>query len=188
MKISSTLYDAGKNFARPTKYSAIITPPEGILTFFDNTLDVLCKSVTIPQTTNEVYEIKVKGHPVKLPKRSIQNQEVSMTFYVDEGYKVRQVFLDWIEMLDDRFPVMGENPSPNKLPIKEKYGTLKIIAQDFYETEITDDNKAPLTLDFENVFPTSVGDLTFDGSDKDNIHQLTVTFGYYRYITTLKND
>jgi hypothetical protein len=180
MKISSTLYDAGKNFARPTKYSAIITPPPNVLTFFSNTLDVLCKSVTIPQTTNEVYEIRVKGHPVKLPKRSVQTQEVSMTFYVDEGYKVRQIFLDWIELLDDRFTVMGHNEYPSALPIELKYGIIQIVAQDFYE-----EGKAPLTLTFENVFPTSVGDLTFDGSDKDNTHQLTVTFGYYRYITDL---
>jgi hypothetical protein len=180
MKISHTLFKAGQNFARPTKYNAIITPPSTVMTFSDNTLDVMCKSVNIPQTTNEVYELKVKGHPVKLPKRTIQNQEITLTFYVDEGYKVRQVFQDWIEILDDRFTVMGYNEYPSALPIELKYGTLQIVAHNFYER-----GHPPLILTFENDFPTSVGDLTFDGSDKDNTHQLTVTFGYYRYITDL---
>jgi hypothetical protein len=180
MKISNTLFNAGQNFARPTKYSAIITTPPIITTFIGNELNVLCKSINMPPINNEVYELKVKGHPVKLPKRTIQNQEITITFYVDEGYRVKKIFQDWIEILDDRFNVPGINEFPDTLPIEEKYGFLTLIPQNFYETP-----HAPIKMSFENVFPISVGDLTFDGSDKDSTQQLTVSFGYYRYFTTL---
>jgi hypothetical protein len=182
MRLSTTLYGSGSNFARPTKYNAVITLPllEGNLVS-SHTLDVLCKSIVMPSTNNTSQEIKVKGQTVKLPKRSNQVQEITVTFYVDEGYRIHELFHRWINNLDDRFLIPGNTEAPDTKLYNEKYGTILLTALDFYEA------KVPISLAFEDVYPMNVSELTMDGTDKDNIHQLTVTFAYYRYKSVYKD-
>ena len=177
MRISSKLFNAGGNFARPTKYRAIITPPLSITSISPENLDVLCQNISMPGIQNENYEIKIKGHPLKIPGRSIQSQELNMTFYVDEGFLVRQMFNDWIAVIDNRYNVPGDNPMPMDQPPQGKYGFVDLIAEDYQET-----GYPPMILRFVDVYPTNVGELTFDTGDKDNVMSLNVTFAYRKFI------
>jgi hypothetical protein len=183
MKISSTLTQVGGNFARPTKYSMILTPPSALRTSTSQTLDVLCKTVQAPGITNEPYEIKVKGQPIKVPGRTIQNQEITVTFYVDEYYNVRKLFQDWILALDNRSQPARSLANNSVMLSRDFYGTLELIGRDFNET-----TAKPIVWEFESVFPTNIGEMDFNTSDKDTISELSVTFTYSRYNTrTLKS-
>jgi len=180
MKISSTLIQAGGNFARPTKFSLILTLPIELRTRYGHKMDILCKTTQIPSITNESYEIKVKGHPIKIPKRTHQTQEITFSFYVDESFDVRKIFQDWIYALDDRNPVARNYRTTNLLNSDNlsKFGTIELIGRDFFET-----SGKVITWRFEDVFPTSVGDIGFDVTAKDTITEFDVTFAFSRYLT-----
>jgi len=183
MRISSTLSQAGGNFARPTKYSMVLAVPPALRTTFTQELDVLCKTVQLPSAVNEPYEIKIKGHSVKIPGRTQQVQEISVTFYVDEKYKVKSLFQDWVQGLDNRSPVPRNSQSQGLVNASKDdkmaiYGEMELIGRDFYES--TD---KPISWKFENVYPTSVGEIDYSTNEKDTIIEFTVSFAYSRYIT-----
>jgi hypothetical protein len=166
----------------------LLTAPPNLNYFEGDSLDVLCKNVTSPDITNQSYEIQVKGHPIKLPGRSIQNQEITVTFYVDEYYKIKQFFQNWILAIDNRATVpRNGNTSSLVNSIKNSnynmFGTIELIGRDFQESL-----GKPIQFIFENVFPTSVSGVEFDSTNKDSISEMTVTFSYYRYITNSAID
>jgi len=185
MRISSTLMQAGGNFARPTKYSMILTVPVPIRNIYGESLDVLCKNIQAPGIINESYEIKIKGQTLKIPGRTQQTQEITIVFYVDEKYKIRKLFQDWILGLDNRNPVKRSNGNASIINTRDFYGELELIGRDFAETT----NK-PVSFRFENVFPISIGELEFDSTNKDSLSEISVTFAYSRYNTfnELSND
>jgi len=187
MRISKALSTFAGNFARPTKYNAIITFPSALSINPDsgNQLDVLCKTITSPSAQNDTYDIKIKGHTLKLPGRTNQSQEISVTFYVDEYYTVKGMFQDWIHGIDNRSTIARNGPSSGLVSASKgapnaRYGNIVLIGRDFIESP-----KQPIVFEFEDVFPTSVSELPFDTAGKDSVLELTVTFAYYRALTTI---
>ncbi len=176
ISISDTLSQFGGNFARPTKYNIVLSTPPS-LKQYSRVFDVLGKSVSVPDITNTPIEFKLKGQNVKIPGRTQQNQELTITFYVDESLKIRNLFQDWIYALDQRNPVPLNVNSHAMKSNKERFGNVVIVAQDFKE-----ENKVSAYL-FEGVFPTNIGSIEYSGADKDTVLEMTVTFGYYRFIT-----
>ncbi len=179
MRISKALTEAGGNFARPTRYKALIVPPPSLIIDFINSekLDLLCKTFQIPSVNNEAYEIKIKGQIVKIPGRTNQSKELTLTFYVDDAYSVRKLFQDWIEGLDKRFQGKRNLQTSAMITLDDKYGFITLSALNYTETE------TPIIFFFEDVYPTSVGELEFDTSNKDSITELSVTFAYSRFNT-----
>jgi len=174
MRIQNKLNIYGGEFARPTKYTAMVLRPAMLESGEEISLDILCKSVTIPETTNTPIDMTFKGHPVKIPGRTNQAQTVEMTFYLDERYNTRRMFQEWIDILDPRYYATN-NPAPESN--MEKYGTLIVYARDFNETGAIVEE-----FNFENAFPISISDLAYSASDKDTVMEFTVTFAYYRMI------
>jgi hypothetical protein len=180
MRISDTLSSVAGNFARPTKFNVLITPPSGLKGGgeFEKTVDILAKSVEVPEIIMSPIELTFKGHQLKYPARVNQTQSFSVTFYTDEYYNIRKMFTNWISILDNRYYVGRSNDTANLVDSSEKYGNMMIIARDFNEKE------KPMVFMFENVFPTNIGNITFDSSDKDSIIETTVTFAYYRFLNS----
>jgi hypothetical protein len=177
VSISKTLQQAGGNFARPTKFNILLNPPPSLIQEYGSAIDILCKNVTIPTISMSPIEINIKGHKVKYPSRVQQEQTFSVTFYMDEHYKIRQLFTDWISATDNRFYAPRSDATAAALKSKEKYGNMIIQARNFEETP----NVKPMAFLFEGVFPISVGDVAYSTSDKDSILSQEVTFAYYRY-------
>jgi ribosomal protein L1 len=176
VSISDTLSQAGGNFARPTKYNIVLSTPPA-LSQYNKVFDILGKSVSVPDVTNTPIEFKIKGQNVKIPGRTQQTQEVQITFYLDEGLKIRNLFQDWLYSLDPRSPVPMNTNSYNLKQNRERFGNLVVLAQDFKE-----ENSVSAYM-FEGVFPTNVGSIEYSSADKDTVIELTVTFSYYRFIT-----
>jgi len=176
ISISDTLSRYAGNFARPTKYNIVLSPPES-LQQYGKVFDVLGKGVSVPGIINTPIDFKIKGQNVKIPGRTQQTQEIQITFYVDEGLRIRNLFQDWIYALDLRNPVPLNSNSNAMKSNRERFGNLIVISQDFKE-----ENQTSAYL-FEGIFLFVVGALEYSGSDKDAVLELTVTFGYYRFIT-----
>jgi hypothetical protein len=155
MRISDTLAAVGGNFARPTKFNVLITPPSGLKGGgeFEKTVDILAKSVEIPEITMTPIELTFKGHQLKYPGRVNQTQTFTVTFYTDEYYNIRKMFTNWISILDNRYYVGRSNDTANLVDSNEKYGNMMVIARDFKEEE------KPMVFMFENVFPTNISNI-----------------------------
>jgi len=177
VKISDTLSQYGGNFARATKYNILLSPPTSFVQY-NKIFDVLGKSIQVPSITNTPIEFKIHGQNVKLPGRTQQQQEITITFYVDEALKIRNLFQDWIYALDPRNPVNKNVNSYAMGSKKDYYGNLTIIAKNFEE------NTDLSLYMFENIFPINVGEISYGSADKDTIPELTVTFAYYRFLTS----
>jgi hypothetical protein len=168
MKISKALSTAGGNFARPTKYNMLLTVPSSLAGISGITYDVLCKTIQKPSEVQEPYEIKLKGHTLKVPGRTNQSQELTVTFYVDEFYTIHTMLHKWVQKTDD-LNLMGFSSD-------DKFGSIELIARDFNET-----GAAPARFIFEDVFPLNIGEIDYNTSDKDTISEISVTFAYSRY-------
>jgi hypothetical protein len=182
MKISETINIAGGNLARPTKFNARVFPPAALTsnTKFKS-FDVLCKTVGLPETINEPIEVLVKGHSVKLPGRTNQQQEITITFYLDEFHQLRRVFYNWIAAIDERFYAMKSKQSDILWDfIQEdtlnKYGGIILKTRDFAETLFE-----PMNYELEYVYPTNVSGFEFNSGGTNEVMEFTVTFAYYRF-------
>jgi len=178
-RVSSILSNALGHGARATKFEIIINPPSNLYNDYSRAVDVLCKSVSVPSITNEPIEIRIKGHPVKIPGRTHQSQTLNVTFYVDEDLKIRQMFQDWIYSLDNRSPV-GRNSNTESMSNSntiDKFGNAIIIAKDFNES------KDVMVFLVEHLFPTNISDMSYGSADKDTILELTVEFAFERFLT-----
>jgi hypothetical protein len=171
------MYEVAGNFARPTKFTAIINFPPNLFPILSSSeLDILCKTVNIPSIQNVFQEIKVKGHLVKVPVRTEYNKEINLTFYVDEWFKVKKDFEEWIKALDNRFDSYDD--CPDDLESEDKYGTITVIGQDYLESG---EEPHPIEITYTHVFPTNISDMNFSSEDKDNVMELSVTFAYLEY-------
>jgi hypothetical protein len=175
-KIQEVMTQYGGNFARPTKFNVMLDPPFEIKGV-DRSVDILAKEVQVPSMTLDTIDLSIKGHPLKYPARLNQNQEFSITFYVDEHYNIRNMFTDWISAMDNRYYGSRNSNTSQLVKNRNKYGNLLIIARDFDETA----NK-PLVWAFEGVYPTNIGEINFSSENKDTIQEMTVTFAYYRFV------
>lgn len=178
-KISETLNYVGGNMARPTRYSAIISPPPEVTkSQSQETFDVLCKSVVIPPITNNAIEIFYKGHPIKIPGRTVQEQTIQLTFYLDEKHTLRKLFEDWIAGTDDRYYATNSEGSSNIAASKNNFGTLIIKARDFDETV-----DEPMNYVFDGVFPTEVTGPEYGADMLSAVQEFTVTLSYWRFLS-----
>ena len=182
-KITDALNAAGKNFARPNKYNVLVSPPPQI-PVNKQYLDILCTNVTLPEIVMQPVEIHHKGHLLKLPGRVNQEQTIQMSFYMDEYHTNRQVFVDWISAIDNRYYGMRSRESASMYSFdlaQRAYGNLVVIARDFTEKE-----QAKVYV-FENVFPISVSGPEFSTSSQNEVMTFNVTFAYYRYLSDGEN-
>ena len=167
MKIQSALTGVGQNFARPTKFNVMVNPPQDTS---GPIMDILCKSISLPEVTNEPIGITYKGHEIKVPGRTNQTQSISLTFYVDEYYNIRDIFENWMNKTDEHYYA-----HPGYRETAPKLGSIRLTPTNFDETSL-------FTYFVEGCYPTSIGDLEYSATDKDTVMELTVTFAFYRFI------
>ncbi len=171
-KIGDALFAAGGNFARPTRYTAIISLPGIIGTSTDSAmLDILCKSVKLPDISMETVDIQYKGHTVKIPGRVNQEQQIDCTFYLDEDHLTHQVLTSWVEKMDNQF--YDETKDGNHY---EFYGALELISRDFDESP-----DILSSYNFELVYPTSVSGFEYGANSNSEVQEFSVSFAFLRY-------
>jgi len=176
-KISETLMLAGGNFARATKFSILLTPPNELSQISGKTFDVLAQEVQIPDINMEAIDIILKGHTVKIPGRVQQDQTITVTFLLDEYHILRKLFADWIGAMDDRYYGTKSPEASNLYKSNNKFGNMIVATRDFEES-----TNQPMNYIFEGIFPTNVSGPAFNASGVNEILEFTVTFAYYRFL------
>ncbi len=178
MKISENINIAGGNLARPTKFTAIVTPPLALVSSYNQrSFDVLCKSAGVPEVTMETIDLIFKGHTLKVPGRVNQQQEITITFYLDEFHKLRKLFYDWVSTADDRFYGYKSVRAAAGYEEYNPIGASIILkTRDFVES-----NSTPMDYYFENVFPTNVSGPEFSSGGTNEVLEFSVTFGFQSF-------
>ena len=166
--IHSLMKAAGGNFARTNKFRLRFSVPflRGIGA---DTIDALANSVRYPGFSHETVTLNIKGHPVELPARTRNNNEFSVTFYLDENYNIYETFKYWIANIDD----YGVDPSGNLYDHANiPYGSCVI---DVFDYSMTSTRK---WLSIEMVYPTSISDIDYNTQGQNEIATFTVIFKY----------
>jgi hypothetical protein len=141
-------------------------------------MDVLCKTITVPDIIHEPIEIKYKGHNLKIPGRTNQEQTIEITFYMDENQGGRQLFSDWIGGMDDRYFAYTSGQSATIAQSKNWFGSILLKARDFDETK-----SEPMNYLIDGVYPLSVSGPAFNSGGTGEVLELTVSFAYFRFLS-----
>jgi len=173
--VSSILYLAGGDIARPANYTTRLTFPPNFASKLGvgNNFDILCSSVTIPTIKNEILEFKYKGHNIPIKGRSDYERSVSVTFMLDAGHLLKNDFDTWIASMD----VTYVNPS-NETQLLNKinagvqnFGSMKVIGKNFSDVNVVE-------YLFEGLFPSSVSGVEFNGETVSTTLSITVEFSF----------
>jgi hypothetical protein len=162
----------------------MLSPPSELVKTGDyKVLDVLCKSVKVPDISNEPIELKYKGHTVKIPGRTNQEQVMEITFYLDENQNIRQLFHEWITALDNRFYAYTSAAATSMAKSKNYFGTILLKARDFDESK-----REPMNYLIDGVYPISVSGPEFNAGGTNEVIEITVTFAFYRFLSKDINE
>lgn len=171
---NSILHNSGGDLSRPAKFVAMIDVPEVMKsTVPTDTIDILCKTFSIPTIKMETIEVKYKGHTIPVRGRVNFEQTVSVTFLLDENHDMRQLFKNWIEGLDTRYIGKVSEISNSLLNAKksETFGGMNIGALNWDEDTI-------MEYKFYNVYPISVSGPEFSSDTVSSVNEFTVEFAY----------
>ena len=176
MKISENINQAGGNLARPVKFNIVITPPIDLGSSYEQkSFDVLCKTAGVPEVTMETIDVIFKGHTLKIPGRVNQMQEITITFYLDEFHKLRRLFYDWVNSIDDRF--YGHKSGRSEAAsLNSPFGSCILKTRDFAETL-----ENPMDYYFTNIYPTNIGGVEFNSGGNNEVLEFSVTFAFQHF-------
>lgn len=144
-------------------------------------LSYFAQSVNVPNLTLGVAAISTPFSSIPLPGDKLSFAEISVVFRVDEDMKSWQEIYDWMYALGrpdnfDQYAPVAPPRDPNAAPGSVgPYSDAALVILSSASNPI-------MTVNFTDVFPTSLSDLTFDsrGSTVDYI-ECTANFSYRKY-------
>jgi len=206
--VNQILAGIGGDFGRQTKYRVLFPFPDQVSKLVprmgQQQIDVLAKSVQIPEIKNEPIEMKYMGHDLAVFGRSNFDLNFTITFYNDEKNELRKLFYKWIIALDDGSYDKSTEDNKDKEdsnfwdkvtsidPFSEhkegaQYGNTGSNKYTSYTTDIQiqatdfEDELSKAIYNFEGVYPISVEGVQYDSTAASQIQEFTVTFKYFRY-------
>ena len=150
--------------ARPSKFSALITPP--LLSGVTEDLSLLCEAVSLPTRSVMTSDYTSFRNSYKVPM-GYANTDVTMTFLLTGDYHAKDVIDRWVGLVVDV-------PSYRIRYASEFAGRLHV-------TQLDDELNPIYRVIFEDAFPNSVGVLEFNSGTVDAALRLQVTFSYIDY-------
>jgi len=173
--VSSLLFKAGKNIARPANYEFNISFPNNYSPLLNegSNYDILCTSINIPTIKNEILEFKYKGHTIPIKGRSDYEKTLSATFMLDENQLLKKDFETWISALDATYI----NPSADAINMKldaaktPPFGSITVYGKGW-------NGASTMAYQFDGVFPTSVGSIEFNGETQSTVLNISIEFAF----------
>ena len=129
---------------------------------FDNELSVRTKTVALPTQTIATNPIKVNGMDYEHPYQMNYEGDISFTFILDEGSKLRDVFVNWMNNIYS---------SRGKYAYRPQYATKIQIRM---LNSIGQPNAA---YNIEEAFPKTISQTELNG-ETPGLSDFTVTFSY----------
>ena len=156
------------------------------------TVEFFCQTANIPGISIGSASMPTGLKDIPIPGEKVSYQDLSISFLVDENLNNYKEIHDWIIGLGapqnhtqfstlrdtgtDRFPGQTTNsPNNNTVPDGGTYSDATL-------TILNSKNIAKVEIRFHNIFPTSLGALSYDVQASDvNYLQANVDFSYMYY-------
>ena len=155
-------------------------------------VEFFCQTANIPGIGLGVADVETPLKSIPFPGDKVTYQDLAISFLVDENLNNYKEIHDWIIGLGapqnhtqfstlrdtgtDRFPGQTTNsPNNNAVPDGGTYSDATL-------TVLNSKNIAVTEIRFDNIFPTSLGALSYDVQASDvNYLQASVDFSYMYY-------
>lgn len=163
--------------ARATKFAVIgIDDPFNI----NKEKYLMIKSAQFPGKYHDVIDFKFKGRNIPLRGQTRYDNTWTCVFYLEESHSLRDMFMMWIESLDQKHNMDSNQPSAvinAQSKNNSQYNTTLTIAQ----VNFDDDTQVTGSYQLYNVFPKSISQVELDYSDVGRILEYTVEFSYTHF-------
>lgn len=169
--ISHTRGKSPKEFARQNHFKIDILNAPHRPAEESRILSMMAQTVTFPDVALNIGNtLSVNNKPEFAIASGANWQNIDITFLVRSGFEERKYFEDWINFIYDR--------TDGTVKYFSEYAIADIDIT--YLRNIGDMKDAPTDykLQLDNVYPTSVGDISLDATSTDTISTLSVNFHY----------
>lgn len=164
--------------ARATKFA--IT---GITDPFDTNQDkyLIIKTAQFPGKFHDVIDFKYKGRNIPIKGQTRYDNTWSCSFYLEESHDLRDMFMNWIEALDQQHNMSGSLPrgvivAKNRFNFSTYTSTITLVQVNF-----DDDTQPTASYQLYNAFPKSISAIELDYSNTGTILEYTVEFSYSHF-------
>ena len=207
------------NVATPNNYVVNFTPPQAVKTFMEKRgfdpdlmredIELRCVITTTPGTSFLTHSVSADYHGVveEIPYRRAYENEIGMTFIVDNNYDTVAFFEAWVDYMSGVGPVKPRDAYKNNPYVnyrmnyyggKNGYKCDKLFITKFERDNTgfepikeSRDNKKLMTYTLINAYPKQINSMDLAYGPADEYLRLAVTFGYSRYVrerTVLKDQ
>jgi len=205
------------NVATPNNYVVKFTPPaavnrfmgqRGLTDLIREDIQLRCILTTTPGTSFLTHSVSADYHGVveEIPYRRAYENEIGMTFIVDNNYDTVSFFEAWVDYMSGVGPVKPRDAYKKFSYVNYRmnyYGGLNGYKCDklfitkferdntgFEPIKESRDNKKSMTYTLINAYPKQINSMDLAYGPADEFLRLAVTFGYSRYVrerTALKD-
>ena len=206
------------NVATPNNYVVNFTPPTAVNEFMKRRglnpdliredIELRCIITTTPGTSFLTHSVSADYHGVveEIPYRRAYENEIGMTFIVDNNYDTVAFFEAWVDYMsgvgtrasreDYKNPLVNYRMSYYGGEFGYKCNKLYITKferdnSQFEPIKESRENKKSMTYTLINAYPKQINSMDLAYGPADEFLRLAVTFGYSRYVrerTVLKDQ
>ena len=205
------------NVATPNNYVVRFNPPtevnnflkaRGLTDLIKEDVELRCLITTTPGTSFLTHSVSADYHGVveEIPYRRAYENEIGMTFIVDNNYDTVAFFEAWVDYMSGVGPVKSRDDYKNPLVnYRMSYygGTRGYKCDKLFITKFerdhsefepikeSRDNKKSMTYTLINAYPKQINSMDLAYGPAEEYLRLAVTFGYSRYVrerTVLKDQ
>ena len=126
-------------------------------------IQLYCETMPVPVRNIETSPVRIEHAFYEMPY-GISYEPITLNFYMDREYKVREFFIDWQKSIYD--------PSSNGIAFRDGVtASIDLIPMDKKETD-------RYMVSLENAYPKTVGDIQYTASNQGDAIIMPVTFVY----------
>jgi hypothetical protein len=133
-------------------------------------LALQCETAELPGKSLETADVRIYGQPFKVPYRTQQTADTTLTFICTNDFYERKLFDRWMEAI---IPPDTNNIRFPKSEASRFMTNIRIIQYDDVVRQI-------FAVDLIDAFPTAIAPQSLSWQD-DGFHRLSVSFTYQRY-------
>ncbi len=138
---------------RPFRYKVSLSLPSNIAkvsgVLYDNAVDILCKSATLPTNSITTTPVGLDGRTINIPTLMKLDNTTNMTFFIDEKSSVRRIIEYWYFCMDSGVTTSEDTPSIPGSGVANIVGSVANIGAGFISNLTSD---IPIVGDAVNSF------------------------------------
>lgn len=179
MSIQNLVHKVLQDGARSSKFNLEISfscsPKDH--EFVTQSVPMLVKSSNIPSRGHKTIDLKYQGRVIPVRGQVAYSNDWKCTFYLTADHKIKKIFEDWINGLDEKThfesKIQGDLASVINAHARTGYAVdMKIKQLDFMESKET------CGYILHGVFPYEVSDISLDYSGPGELETVDISFKY----------